>query len=218
MDKKQYRIFRSATATPDWTTIAPAQIGFFFERSSEHRPQTDVRLAYDDTALHVRFDVKDRYVRAVAERYQDPVCKDSCVEFFVQPKAGEPYFNFEVNAGGTMLLYCIPVAPDGTAQMERYQPVPVEFVQGMKILHSLPSRVDPEMTEPCEWSIEYSIPLALFERYLGPLGPLPGQTWRANFYKCADATSHPHWGMWSPIPDGRRFHRPEWFGCLLFNS
>jgi hypothetical protein len=34
---------------------------------------------------------------------------------------------------------------------------------------------------------------------------------------CADATSHPHWLSWSPAnlsePD---FHRPEFFGTLVF--
>ena len=23
--------------------------------------------------------------------------------------------------------------------------------------------------------------------------------WRANFYKCGDDTSHPHWAAWSPL-------------------
>ncbi len=216
MNKKSHSIFRYASSAPDWSLIDPAEIGFFFAHSSDHRPQTVVRLAYDDTGLRVRFDVKDRYVRAVAENYQDSVCKDSCVEFFVQPKPDKPYFNFEVNAGGIMLLYCIPVSAGGEALMNEAQEVPAGLVQEMNIRHSMPARIDPEIAEPCEWSIEYKIPLALFEHYLGPSGSLAGQTWRANFYKCADATSHPHWGMWSPIPDGRRFHRPEHFGELIF--
>jgi hypothetical protein len=218
MNKKSHSIFRCTSSAPDWSSIVPAEIGFFFAHSSDHRPQTAVRLAYDDAGLHVRFDVQDRYVRAVAERYQDSVCKDSCVEFFVQPKVGGSYFNFEVNAGGILLLYRIPVAIDGTAQMDRLEPVPFELVREMEIFHSLPARVDPEITEPCEWSIEYKIPFELFQHYLGPSGSLAGQIWRANFYKCADATSHPHWGMWAPIPDGRRFHRPEYFGELIFDE
>lgn len=217
MNKNKYTLLRCAASAPEWTSVPPAEVGFFFAHSSEHRPQTTVRLVYDDTGLYVRFDVKDRYVRAVAESYQDPVCRDSCVEFFVQPKPGGPYFNFEVNAGGVMLLYCIPVTADGTARMDQRDPVPFESVQDMAISHSLPARIDPEIPEPCEWSIEYKIPFTLFEPFLGPLSPPDGQAWRANFYKCADATSHPHWGMWSPIPDGRSFHRPEWFGELIFD-
>ena len=49
------------------------------------------------------------------------------------------------------------------------------------------------------------------------LGDLAGQTWRANFYKCADASVFPHWLTWSrvglPEPD---FHQPAFFGTLEF--
>jgi len=31
------------------------------------------------------------------------------------------------------------------------------------------------------------------EHYVGPLGPLTGQVWRGNFFKCAEDNSHPHW-------------------------
>jgi hypothetical protein len=217
VNEKRYVIKRTSGA-PDWSAVQPIEIDFFFEHSSGHRPRTQARLLYDNDQLYVRFNVADRYVRAVAEKHQDPVCKDSCVEFFVQPKAGESYFNFEVNAGGVMLLYCIPVAADGSARMDQLQPVPIDRIEAMQIRHSLPSRIDPEITDPCEWTIEYNIPFSLFETYGLLSRPLAGQIWRANFYKCADATSHPHWGMWSPIPDGRRFHRPEHFSELVFEA
>jgi len=34
---------------------------------------------------------------------EDPVYKDSCVEFFVKPKPDKGYFNFEFIAVGTLL-------------------------------------------------------------------------------------------------------------------
>jgi hypothetical protein len=64
--------------------------------------------------------------------------------------------------------------------------------------------------------VAYRIPLALFEAYAGALGALPGTSWRANFYKCADRTSHPHWGAWNPIGEVLNFHKPETFGELRF--
>ena len=40
---------------------------------------------------------------------------------------------------------------------------------------------------------------------------------RANFYKCADKSAHPHFLAWNrvdtPAPD---FHRPDFFGELTF--
>lgn len=221
--KPQYSIQRAAQvpsgfgcwSDPAWVGAQTLEVSNFREKSSEHRPPTQARVLYDDQYLYVQFRVMDHYVRAVAEKYQDMVCKDSCVEFFVQPKPGKGYFNFEVNAGGCMLLYFIPCSPEGNAIMAENQPVPAELVRDMNIYHSLPARIDPEIQEPCEWTIEYRIPLALFEYYLGPIGSLSGQTWAANFYKCADATSHPHWGAWAPVPEGS-FHQPAKFGELIF--
>ena len=47
--------------------------------------------------------------------------------------------------------------------------------------------------------------------------PEPGVGWRANLYKCADDSSHPHWLTWAhvdnPTPD---FHLREFFGILRF--
>ena len=86
----------------------------------------------------------------------------------------------------------------------------------MRITSSLPPVVDPEITEPVNWSLEAVIPVEILEAFVGPLGPLPGQIWRANFYKCGDRTSHPHWVMWSPIGEIFSFHQPAFFGRLEF--
>jgi len=58
--------------------------------------------------------------------------------------------------------------------------------------------------------------LALFETFVGPLGAPSGQIWRANFYKCADESSHPHWGSWADIGERLDFHQPECFGEIIF--
>jgi len=70
------------------------------------------------------------------------------------------------------------------------------------------------MPGPVEWCLEYAIPVALFEAYAGSLGNLASQTWRGNFFKCADATSHPHWASWAPIGEELNFHQPEFFAPL----
>ena len=61
------------------------------------------------------------------------------------------------------------------------------------------------------WNLLVIIPLDLIGvRYEGRPVEM-----RGNFYKCASATSQPHYLSWSPIdtpePD---FHRPEFFGKL----
>jgi hypothetical protein len=75
--------------------------------------------------------------------------------------------------------------------------------------------VEPEVEGPLTWQLAFFVPVALLERYVGPIGPLAGQEWRANLYKCGDGTSHPHWASWSPV-DALNFHLPHCFGTLRF--
>jgi hypothetical protein len=80
---------------------------------------------------------------------------------------------------------------------------------------SLPPVVEPELEGPLAWQLAFFIPTTLLERHVGAIGPLPGERWRANLYKCGDRTSHPHWASWSPV-DALNFHLPHCFGELRF--
>lgn len=183
-----------------------------------HRPETRARALYDDKGIYVHFLVKDQYVRIIETEYHGKVWEDACAEFFVQPKPDRGYFNFEINGGGTMLL-SYHENPDyaGPALREEGS-VPWELASQVQIFHTLPEVVEPEMTEPTTWQIEYFIPFALLEAYVGPLGDVAGQAWRANFYKCAENNSHPHWASWSPILGKVDFHQPEYFGTIKFGN
>lgn len=46
---------------------------------------------------------------------------------------------------------------------------------------------------------------------------LSGLEAKANFYKCGDNTSKPHYLSWNPIgTESPDFHRPDFFGNLIF--
>ena len=100
-------------------------------------------------------------------------------------------------------------------QNNRY--VDVNDINKMNIFHSMPKIVEPEITEPTVWTLKYALPLAVVEKYAPLKKPAGGVKWRANFYKCADNTSRPHWLTWSvvenPKPD---FHLSQYFGILQF--
>ncbi len=81
---------------------------------------------------------------------------------------------------------------------------------------SLDQPVDDERADPLAWSLSFRIPLALFEAYVGDIKSLSGRSWAANFYKCADDSSHPHWGFWADIGPRLDFHQPEHFGTIVF--
>lgn len=194
-----------------WRGIEPAAVAQFLPQSSHHRPRTVVRLAYDAKSIHGRFEVEDQFVRCVRTGYGSEVWKDSCVECFLEPKPGRGYFNFEFNCGGAFLVNHIvdPArTPDGFKQFTR---LPESIARQVQVRASLPRVVEPEIAAPVTWTLEFSIPFGLFEAYVGPIGAGPGQTWRGNFFKCAEENSHPHWAAWSPV-DEFNFHLPRCFG------
>ncbi len=202
-----------------WSGADEIEVTHFTWKDSGHRPRVRARVLWDDDWLAVRFEVDDRYVRAVAEKFNDSVCSDSCVEFFVAP-SGDPtqdaYFNFEVNCGGTILLHCMPSTSNREAG---HQGQSVSDADGatIRIAQTLPKIVEPELTEPTSWAVEYHVPWSLFDSYFGDVTPTAGTTWRANFYKCGDKTSHPHWGSWSPVDTPRpSFHQPAYFQPIHF--
>ena len=105
----EYTIFRAVTPPrltggwddSIWATVPALRVGHFHPRSSDHRPMVRAKVLYDAGGLYIIFDVRDRYVQCLQTQPQSMVCRDSCVEFFVEPRPGAGYFNFEINCGGT---------------------------------------------------------------------------------------------------------------------
>ena len=223
MEKKPrtYGVGRLSESTPidangnrsAWGGIQPLEIGNPMGKEPEHRPTVWTQMAWETGFLHLLFRVEDRYVRAVARQHQDPVCRDSCVEFFFTPGThlGLSYFNLEVNCGGTILFWWHPEGKEAV-------PVSSEDLGLIEIKSSLPKIVEPEIQEPTVWTVEYRLPFGVIRRYCPEAcKPGPGVVWKANFYKCADGTSHPHWLTWSPVDHPvPKFHLPQYFGTLEF--
>ena len=198
-----------------WADVTAVELTNYIINEPEHKPKTQAKVTYDDKYLYVIFRVEDKYVRAVAQNHQDMVCWDSCVEFFFTPgpDISVGYFNVEVNCGGTMLFrYQLIPWKDAV----NVSPADLEQVQ---IFHSEHKIVDPEKQQPTTWVIEYRLPFDVLEKYCEFVRPAPGVVWRANFYKCADQTSQPHWLNWSAIDKSAEaggFHTPKFFGTLEF--
>ena len=202
-----------------WKAADELEVTNFSWEDSGHRPRVRARALWDDGWLAVLFQVEDRYVRAVAQEWNDSVCLDSCVEFFVAPNADpeqDAYFNFEVNCGGTMLLHACASRADRATGAGNVN-VSAEDGATIRIAGTQPKIVEPEITEPTTWALEYHVPWSLFTKYFDVAAPTAGTTWRANFYKCGDRTSHPHWGSWAPVDTPRpNFHMPEFFQPVHF--
>jgi len=199
-----------------WDRANVGHVSNFHSRGGDHRPVVRFKGMYDDAGIYVRFDVQDKFVLSKYTQYQDPVCRDSCVEFFVRPRPDRGYFNFEINCGGTMLLYYIEDATPTPQVFAKWREVTAQDARSVRIEHTMPKQVVPELTDPTNWQLGLFVPYSLFETYMGPIPHGAGATWRGNFYKCADGCSHPHWACWAEIGEPLNFHKPERFAPLRF--
>lgn len=176
-------------------------------------PTVEAKMMYNKENVFVIFRVQDRFVHSTVTEFNGPVSENSCVEFFFAPDTAHPlnYFNLEINAGGTPLIFYITKPWSGYKQLTR------EEISSIEIAHSLPKVVDPEMKEPVTWTIEYKIPLRTLRKYANVTAPAPGIKWKANFFKTGSKTSNPNYMTWSlvehPAPN---FHLPQFFGTLVF--
>lgn len=198
-----------------WTSAQSASVNNFRPESTAHRPRTSVKLLHGPEGLRGVFHIDDQYVRSIRTAYLDAVWKDSCVEFFIQPRGSGGYFNLEMNAGGAHLCYYIEDPTRAPGGFKKFTPVAAEIGRMIRIRSSLPAMVEPEISEPTTWELNFLLPLTVLTHYAGPLGNLSGQRWRGNFFKCGDETSHPHWASWSPV-DELNFHLPRCFGEIRF--
>ena len=197
---------------PAWQKVTAATLENFMGARPEHFPKTQFKVVYDDQNIYVIFRVADRFVKAVGQKHQDPVCKDSCVEFFFTPGAdsAQGYFNLEMNCCGVILLHHHPPGGGGG-------PLADEELDRIEVAHSQPKPVAEEIKEPVTWTVEYRLPLAVVAKHAAVTAPQAGAVPRANFCKCADGTSQPHWLTWSPVGGGQpHFHQPGYFGRLVF--
>jgi len=198
---------------PQWQNIKSADINNRMGDKPEFTPTVQAKMMYDNENLYVIFRVNDRNVRCVVTDYNGPVYEEPAVEFFFSPdpELADRYFNLEINCGGTPLMHY------NDFSAKTHNPLELEDIYKVEIAHSLPQVVDPEITEPVTWTIEYKIPLAMLEKYSKIIYPKPGISWRANFYKIAEKGTNIHFLTWSvvdnPEPD---FHLPRFFGNIKF--
>lgn len=197
----------------EWRNIEVVKIEKQMGPDTIFVPRVQARLMYDEENIYGIFKVEDRYVRSTVTEYNGNVSGDSCVEFFFSPDAENPlhYFNLEINAGGTPLIFFITKPWEGVTKLE------AKDIQQIEIAHSLPEVVEPEITEPTTWYIEFRIPLSMLENYSKVTRPESGVVWKGNFYKTGSKTSSPNYLTWSFVDHPKpNFHLPEFFGTLKF--
>jgi hypothetical protein len=173
-----------------------------------YKPEVFCSIAYGDDEIYLKYYVKEDHFKAEMTESNQSVCQDSCVEFFVSPSDDGVYYNFEFNGIGTCLL------GNGTSRADSKKTDP-GLISRIRRLATPGKGPIPERHGEFRWSITVAIPLDVFFRH--KVKDLRGKVFRANFYKCGDMLTEPHYVTWNPVgtekPD---YHRPEHFGLLRF--
>lgn len=198
---------------PVWNSVDSLHIQSDNNWNPSFSPKTEVKLCYNDMHLFVIFRVQDQYLKCLIEKHNGPVWQDACVEFFFTPNSDDPqdYFNIEVNCAGYAYM-----AYQRISRID-FDLFSTEDIKSTQIAHSIDGQVAQEIEDPMEWVIEYRLPFAMLSRYKEFQNPSKGDTWSANFFKCAENNSHPHWLSWTKITSPQpEFHLPQFMGMLKF--
>jgi hypothetical protein len=165
-------------------------------------------IRHDDTSIYLFYKVEEPQVRAINTAYNSPVWEDSCVEFFLAFDGDDAYYNFEINAIGTVL------GAFGKDRNKRLH-LPDNFLSRIETTPSLGRDPIENLDQGTTWDLQLVIPLETF--HFSKIKTLSGVDAHANFYKCGDKLKHPHFLSWKPVlcskPD---FHTPRYFGQLSF--
>jgi hypothetical protein len=85
------------------------------------------------------------------------------------------------------------------------------------IQHTVPGPTKQASPSDNRWAIEAVIPYRIMQQVVDFSSPEPGTVWRGNFYRCADAASHPQWNTWNRVgTENPDYHQPGYFGRLAF--
>jgi hypothetical protein len=210
-----HRIF-SGQVTP-----ALADVSAFLDRSGKSesisiinwkdftgKPEAEFKTGYSDNEIFLKYYIREDCIKADMTSSNQRVYEDSCVEFFIAPDIDGDYYNFEFNCIGTCLLGV------GAGREDR-TPADPEIINKIRRFPSLGNMPFTEKKGDFYWTLTIAIPLSVLFRHQGI--DFKNKTYRANFYKCGDKLSSPHYLTWNPVktemPD---FHRPEFFGELRF--
>lgn len=172
-----------------------------------YKPKVDFRIAHTGTQIVLHYRVEEATVRATAADNGN-VWEDSCCEFFVCPEAGGVYYNIECNCAGQML---IGSGPERNGRTRATQGV----LDTVSRWSSIGREPFDEKQAPTVWELALVVPVSAL--YDSKFENLAGKTVRANFYKCGDKLTTPHFLSWNPISVAKpNFHLPEFFGEVEF--
>ena len=173
-------------------------------------PASWAKIAWDDEALYVAFDVADTFLRATLSGHDPHLWEQDCVEIMVDPD-GDGLAYYEMQLSPTDEVF-------DTRYDSRRVPQPfghVDWDSGLRGAAQVRGAVNDDVDDE-GYVAELAIPWGAFtEAPTRGAAPSSGDTWRLALY-VLDARRE-GWGgvAWSPPLVGD-FHVPERFGRVTF--
>lgn len=164
-------------------------------------------IAYSNDAVFLKYYVSEENIRAIYTQPNDPVYKDSCVEFFIAFNGETDYYNFEFNCKGTCLVGYGPYK-------ENRVHLKADTIKAIKTFASFKNNLN-EDEQLINWELTLIIPKSVFSFH--EIESLADRKVKVNFYKCGDDLPAPHFLCWNPIQAAEpNFHLPQFFGEANF--
>ena len=178
---------------------------FHWESDPPYRPNTYFKMGVVGDDLVATLKCYEENPRAVFENRDDPVYRDSCLEFFVAPIEGrEEYLNIEMNSKGVFLCEF------GKGKYDRV------FLKSFTHAAPVVEAFNGEDINGSFWGVKATLTIDfLSDVYKIEKENIDFTTVRANFYKCGDDCEIQHYLAFSPVttlPPG--FHNPECFAIF----
>ena len=174
----------------------------------DYVPKVEFSIAHGGDCIFIKYFVQESVIKATYYKLNDPVYKDSCVEFFISFEDEDEYYNLEFNAIGTCKL-------NFGINRNKRQIISKNLVQKIKYYTTIQNKAIGERNPEIHWELTLIIPLEVFSKH--KIKSLTGRRCAANFYKCGDDLPVPHYLCWnnieSSVPD---FHLRQFFGKILF--
>jgi len=172
------------------------------------KPEVSFKIAHNGDYLFLQFFVEENEILAEVTEDNGAVWTDSCVEFFMSPEDSPYYYNLEVNCIGSALLgyrkgreNVVHGDQAVMKQIKRYPSLGTDAIKKRK--------------GDIKWNMVIAIPVSTY--WNSGLKSFNGVKAKANFYKCGDNLTVPHYLSWNPISTQKpNFHAPQYFGEIQF--
>src|SRR5688572_7975442 len=140
----------------------------------DYVPEVTFSIAHGNDCIFLKYYVSESVVKARWYKPNDPVFKDSCVEFFISFDNDKDYYNCEFNVIGTCKF-------NYGRKRNRRKLITEKSISLINYFATIQNERDPGKATRIHWELTLMIPVKTFsERQISSLS---GKKCRGNFFK-----------------------------------